>query len=87
MSPSEKNTDPGHVNKNGQVTIRDTGTFKGGHSGRVYQMGCNHCGYVYGSFGGDIWERKCPNCQGGASDRRRTPLPADASYDGGMSAP
>jgi len=66
MGMSRDNTEPGHVNKNNQVTIRDTGNFKGNHSAHVYQMGCNSCGYEYGSFGSDIWERKCPDCQGGA---------------------
>jgi hypothetical protein len=29
-------------------------------------MECTLCGFVYGANSGDVFERKCPNCQGGA---------------------
>jgi hypothetical protein len=60
-----KTTQPGYVNRNSQVVIRKTqlpGTDKGQS---VYQLGCVICGHVYGANGSDIFERKCPKCQGG----------------------
>jgi hypothetical protein len=32
----------------------------------AYKMKCTLCGFVYGANGGDLSDRKCPNCQGGA---------------------
>ena len=32
----------------------------------AYKMECTLCGFVYGANSGDVLERKCPNCQGGA---------------------
>ena len=56
---------PGDVNRNGQVVIRDTGLSGTDHLQRVYQLGCSHCGHVYGANGTDVHERKCPRCQKG----------------------
>jgi hypothetical protein len=58
-------TSPGYLNKNGQVTVRDTGIPGTDNLQRVYQLACSHCGDVYGANGSDIHERKCPKCQGG----------------------
>jgi hypothetical protein len=58
-----KTTQPGFVNRNSRVVIRNTqlpGTDKGQS---VYQPGC----VIYGANGSDIFERKCPKCQGGQS--------------------
>jgi hypothetical protein len=55
----------GYVNKNGQVVIRNTGLSGTDHGQAVYQLGCSHCGAVYGANGTDIHERKCPKCQDG----------------------
>ena len=30
-----------------------------------YKMVCQNCGEVYGANGSDIFQRKCPKCQGG----------------------
>jgi hypothetical protein len=62
-----KTTQPGYVNRNSQVVIRDThlpGTDKGQS---IYQLGCLICGQVYGANYSDIFERKCPKCQGGTA--------------------
>jgi hypothetical protein len=56
----------GYVNKNGQVVVRNTRLPGTDHLQRVYQLGCSHCGQVYGANGSDIFQRKCPTCQGGA---------------------
>ena len=58
-------TQPAYVNRNSQIVIRNTqrpGTDKGQS---IYQLACTICGNVYGANGSDIFERKCPKCQGG----------------------
>ena len=45
----------------------------GGHCGvpgtdegqYAYKTECNICGYVYGTNGPDMYERRCPECQEG----------------------
>ena len=61
-----KTTQPGHVNRNSQVVIRNTGLCGTDHVQTVYELKCSHCGCVYGANGSDIFQRKCPECQGGA---------------------
>ena len=61
-----KTTFTGYVNKNGQVVVRNTRMPGTDHLQRVYQLGCSHCGNVYGANGTDIFQRKCPACQGEA---------------------
>jgi PHP family Zn ribbon phosphoesterase len=64
--PERKTTTPGYVNHpHGQVVIRNTGLPGNDHGQYVYQLGCSHCGHVYGANGSDIFERRCPECQGG----------------------
>jgi len=58
-------TRPGYVNRNEQVVIRNTGLPGTDHGQTIYQLGCSHCGKVYGANGSDIFERKCPKCQKG----------------------
>jgi hypothetical protein len=56
----------GRVNKNDQRcrgTLDVPGTDKNAFA---YKMECTLCGFVYGTNSGDVFERKCPNCQGGA---------------------
>jgi Zn finger protein HypA/HybF involved in hydrogenase expression len=60
-------TKPGYVNHNEQITIRDTGEAGTDFGARNFQLACSKCGHNYGANSGDIWERKCPNCQGGAA--------------------
>ena len=45
-----KSTDLGFINKNNQ---------------KFYAMECLNCGHTYKANGTDIWQRKCPKCQGG----------------------
>jgi len=40
----------------------------------VYIIQCTCCGLIYGANGSDIWERKCPKCQGG---KPGIPLPVN----------
>ena len=32
---------------------------------KFYSMECLNCGHKYQANGSDIWQRKCPKCQGG----------------------
>jgi hypothetical protein len=41
-------TQIGYVNKNGQVTIRNTDQAGNDHLQYVYQLACSHCGRNYG---------------------------------------
>jgi len=58
-------TQVGFVSEKGQVVIRNTGLPGTDHRQYVYQLGCSHCGNVYGANGSDIHDRNCPKCQGG----------------------
>lgn len=62
---SQGTTKIGFINRNGQITIRDTGESGTDFGARKFQMACSHCGYNYGANSTDIWERKCPRCQKG----------------------
>ena len=63
---SSPTTATGYVNRNGQVVVRNTRTPGTDNNQYVYQLGCSHCGHVYGANGSDIFQRKCPKCQSGA---------------------
>src|SRR5260370_36116242 len=76
-------TKPGYVNRNGQITIRDTGEPGTDFGARKFQLACSHCGYNYGANSGAIWERRCPGCQGGAEGLPLS-IPAGASSKAGI---
>jgi len=65
--PDGKTTHPGYENRNGQVVIRNTGLPGNDHVQTIYELKCTYCGHIYGANGSDIFQRKCPNCQGGMS--------------------
>ena len=60
-----KTTEAGYVNKNNQKNLGCTGETGTDHCQKFYQMECLKCGKKYNANGTDIWQRKCPNCQGG----------------------
>ena len=66
MKKDMKNTtDIVYVNKNNQ---RNNGCSKepGTDNNQLfYNMECLDCGHSYKANGTDIWQRKCPKCQGG----------------------
>jgi hypothetical protein len=62
---SKGTTSPGYVNSRRQQTVRDTGQPGTDHGQRIYVLKCLDCGQKYGANGSDIWDRKCPACQGG----------------------
>ena len=60
-----KTTTAGYVNRNNQ---RNNGcTYEAGtdNNQMFYFMECLNCGCCYKANGTDIWQRKCPKCQGG----------------------
>lgn len=61
-------TDIGYINKNNQKNIGRTDNPGNDHQQWYYNMECLNCGHVYYSNGTDIWQRKCPKCQGGKSN-------------------
>jgi hypothetical protein len=59
-------TEPGYTNRNGQVVVGPTHLPGTDHNQYVYILRCGNCACEYGANGSDIFQRKCPNCQGGA---------------------
>lgn len=59
----------GYVNRHAQRCEGHRGRSGNDHLQRAYRMRClaPGCGHVYGANGSDIFQRKCPRCQGGAS--------------------
>ena len=55
-------TDPGSVNRNGQINLSPTNPLRCGsdHGQFVYVLHCPACEQNYGANGSDIWQRKCP---------------------------
>jgi hypothetical protein len=63
---SGSTTKPGYVNERGQEVLRPTGLPGNDHMQYVYVLRCSHCANEYGANGSDIFQRRCPRCQGGA---------------------
>ena len=61
-------TDPGFVNRNGQINLGRTDPPRPGtdHVQTIYGMRCPDCKKNYGVNGSDIHLRKCPFHDGGA---------------------
>ena len=60
-----KSTDLGFVNKNNQKNNGCTNEIGSDNNQMYYSMECLNCGHHYKANGTDIWQRKCPKCQGG----------------------
>jgi hypothetical protein len=58
-------TDIGYRNRSQQIVQRATGVAGNDRNQLIYVMKCEPCGHEYASNGSDIWQRKCPRCQGG----------------------
>ena len=54
------------MNRNRQEVVRATGLAGNDDLQRVYELRCGDCGHSYGSNGSDNFQRKRPECQGGA---------------------
>ena len=63
---SKNTTAPGYVNRNQQKNRGTRGVAGTDHLQKAYELECQKCGHHYGANGTDIWQRKCPRCQGGA---------------------
>ncbi len=59
-------TSRGYVNRNRQTNVRATDLPGNDHLQRIYVLKCQDCGNKYGANGSDVFQRKCPECQGGA---------------------
>ncbi|WP_409422740.1 hypothetical protein ABHF91_06995 [Pseudaeromonas sp. ZJS20] len=57
----------GYVNRNNQKNHGSRGVSGTDHGQVSYKLEClnPNCGHVYGANGTDIFQRKCPKCQGG----------------------
>lgn len=57
----------GYVNRNGQEVVRATNLPGTDHLQQIYVLRCRRpdCHFEYGANGSDLWQRKCPRCQGG----------------------
>ena len=60
-------TKPGSTNSNRQTVVRPTGLPGTDHGQTIYVVRCDECGNEYGANGSDLFQRKCPRCQGGAA--------------------
>ena len=58
-------TEIGFENRNGQIVIRATDMSGNDNEQKLYELECKPCGAHYYSNGSDIFQRKCPECQGG----------------------
>lgn len=62
---SGRTTAPGYHNRNAQTVLRSTGLAGTDHGQSVYVLQCSRCRHEYGANGSDIFQRRCPACQGG----------------------
>ena len=56
----------GQINRNRQVCLGTRGKL-GANNTRLFAMFCLCCGHLYGCLKGDVWLRKCPRCDEGAT--------------------
>ncbi len=63
---SMRPTDIGYINRNNQQNISKTDCDGNDYMQKLYIMRCMDCGEEYPSNGSNIYEKKCPKCQGGA---------------------
>lgn len=67
ISGSTETTQVGYVNRNNQRCAGHRGADGNDHGQFSYRMECLEvgCSHVYGANGTDVFQRKCPRCQGG----------------------
>ena len=67
-SGNTDSTRTGYVNRNDQLCTGHRGAAGTDHVQLSYRLLCLNvaCGHIYGANGTDIFQRKCPKCQGGA---------------------
>ena len=59
-------TQIGYINRNNQKNLGHQGKPGNDCNQLLYTLQCQKCGHEYGSNGADIFQRKCPECMGGA---------------------
>jgi hypothetical protein len=55
----------GVENRNRQVCRGHRGVLGTDNEQYAYKVECLRCGHVYGANGSDMFQRRCPACQGG----------------------
>lgn len=55
----------GKINRRGQLCCGTRGVMGTDKNQYAYKVCCTRCEHVYGANGSDMYERKCPECQGG----------------------
>ena len=60
-----KSIEKGYVNRNNQMNMGKTDEAGTDNMQWFYNMYCLNCDYCYKANGTDIFQRKCPKCQGG----------------------
>ena len=58
-------SEKGYINKNNQRNNGLTPHEGTDNNQYFYEMECLFCDHKYYANGSDIWQRKCPACQGG----------------------
>ncbi|MBQ7954161.1 MAG: hypothetical protein IJ282_00265 [Lachnospiraceae bacterium] len=62
-------TEVGYINKNNQRNNGRTDKPGTDYGQWFYEMECLECGHKYHANGSNIYEKKCPNCQGKSKDK------------------
>ena len=65
MSKKKSGIKRGSVNKNKQEVLGGCGESDNHPFAWLYDMLCRKCKFMYKANGCDVWQKKCPNCQGG----------------------
>ena len=63
--PNKKTTEIGYINRNNQENLGKTSEMGSLRGQYLYQIKCRNCGELYKAYASDIFQRKCPRCQGG----------------------
>ena len=63
----DESVEIGYLNPHGQQCCGHCGVLGTDHGQYEYKTECAIYGYVYGTNGFDVYERRCPECQEGAA--------------------
>ncbi len=68
MENKLKRTDVGYINRNDQKVLERQDRSENHRFAKAYLLECLNCERRYRANGCDIFQRKCPDCQGGEED-------------------